>query len=166
MLTGLITEEFKDLHEAAIDEVIRGLGVTCRLIYKGGKWTPCPNCNVNPQTGKSTNTYKGGGPISFTTGVCPYCKGVGKIADENTEDLVLGVIWDQKQFMKTFIPVDGNYIQTVCRNTYFAELKRATQIIADISLLDYSRNIFERVGDPAFAGFRNAYVFVNWKRVG
>ncbi len=163
---GLITTEFTDLHEAAINEVIRGLGVNCRLIYKGSKWEPCTNCHTNPQTGQSTGVYKTGGPIPFTTGVCPYCKGVGRIVQENTEDVVLGVIWEQKQFMNTIVPVDGNQVQTICAAEYFTKLKRASQIIVDTNLSNYSQNIFQRVNEPSFAGFTHKFVFVNWKRVG
>ena len=164
MFSELITEEFKDVHEAAIDEVIRAFGANCRLIYKGGKWEPCPNCIVNPQTGKSTGIYKTGGPISFTTGLCPYCKSAGRIIEENTEDVTLGVVWDHKQFMSTVVPVDGNQIQTICRAEHYTKLKRASEIIADTTLQDYSRNIYQRMGDPIFAGFRNSFVICNWKR--
>ena len=165
MLTNIITSDFTDLHEAAIDEIIRGLGVNCRLIYKGSKWEPCPNCYVNPQTGKSTGTYKTGGPISFSTGVCPYCKSHGRVTTDTSEDIQMAVIWDQKQFMNTVVPVDGNQVQTIVQVEYFHQLKKATQIIIDTSLSDYSSNVFQRVGDPSFAGFTHKFVFLNWKRV-
>ena len=163
---GLITNEAKELYGEAIDELIRGLGVECLLLYKGAKWNPCSNCHVNPQTGQSTGTYKEGGPISFDTGVCPHCKGRGMIPLENTENIVLGVIWDDKKFMGTKINKGSQSVQTLCAVEHYPKLKATSQLIVDVNVMDYSKNTFERDGEPYFAGFGNSnYIFLTWKRV-
>lgn len=166
---GLISSSFKQLFTNAIDELLSdtGLTVPCRLIYAGTKQTICINCNFNAATGKSSGQYKTGGPIPFSAGVCPYCRGTGKTIDEQTETLYCAVIWDSKQFLGKF-PVDNpnEFVQTINKVTSYDEIKRANKIIIDTDLTIYLKNQFERVSEPSFVEFgSSSYIFTTWKRI-
>ncbi|MDO8643935.1 MAG: hypothetical protein Q7S00_03080, partial [bacterium] len=38
---------------------------------------PCTNCRLDPMTKLSKNLYKDGGPVHFSSGRCPVCRGAG-----------------------------------------------------------------------------------------
>ncbi len=167
IFSGMITDEAKALYKDAIDELIASLGVSCRLIYRGARWEACPNCHVNPQNGQSLGIYKEGGPISFETGVCPYCKGQGRISEENTEIVKMGVIWDSKEFLGIKnVETPEQYVQILCGVELYPKLKRAAEIIIDVDVEKYSRNRFKKQGDPYYAGFGDSsYIFLLCKRI-
>lgn len=167
---GLISTAFKQLFNDAIDEILSttGLTVKCTIVYAGSKSTECPNCLYSPATGKSSGKYKTGGPISFTTGICPYCHGQGRTIDEQTEDFYFGVIWDSKQFIgKAGVNNTNNeYVQTISKLSTFDNIKKANYILIDTANEAYSRNKFQRVNEPYFAGFNDGdYIFTLWKRI-
>jgi len=166
---GLISTAFKQLFNDAINEVLSttGLTVKCTITYSGSKSTECGNCFLNPMTGKSSGKYKTGGPIAFTTGICPKCHGLGRTIDEQTEDFYFGVIWDSKQFMGK-IPANNpeQYVQTISKLDSYDNIKRANFIIIDVDNAAYSKNKFQKAGEPYFAGFNDGdYVFTLWKRI-
>jgi hypothetical protein len=144
----------------------------CTIIYGDTKITFCPNCYVNPQTGRSTNRYRPGGPVSFASGkVCPYCSGLGNIEEEQTETLYLALIYDQKQWLpmghdKT-AQMGENYIQSLSKfSTTYMKLVRAKELIMDTSIEGYSRERYVRDGEPMPAGFGSSdYVVCMWKKV-
>jgi hypothetical protein len=165
--TGLITTEFKQIHTDMITELIRGCAVNCRLYYSGSKITQCPNCIVNIQLGKSSNRYKVGGPIPFTTGICPYCRGDGKIAIEETEDISLVVLWEPKSWIvKIIVNSPDEYIQTIGMwSTAYTKIKQAKEIVADTSIEDDTLNRFVRHGEPKPCGLGGSnFVVTMWKR--
>lgn len=166
---GFITSDFKQLFNNAIDSLLEdtALTVKCRIVYSGSKITPCNNCEINVMTGRSSGKYKVGGPISFTTGICPKCKNEGKLIDEKTEDFYMSVIWDSKKFIGNF-PVNNpnEHVQTISKLITFDNIKRANYIIIDFENKKYSQNKFERINEPFFAGFNDGnYIFTLWKRI-
>ena len=67
-----------DTHEWATDSFIDTLGKTCQLVYPP-KRTQCPNCFLDPRSGRSTNRYRSGGPVPFPNNtICPWCAGEGR----------------------------------------------------------------------------------------
>jgi hypothetical protein len=166
---GLISTAFKQLFVDAINEVLSNTGLTipCQLIYSGSKFILCNNCLFNPTTGKSSGRYKTGGPISFSAGICPKCKGGGKLLDEQTQTLYFGVIWDSKQWIgKLPVGNPNEYVQTISKAEYFDEIKRANSIIIDTDLSDYTKNKFERASEPYFVEFGSSdFIFTMWKRI-
>ena len=167
--TGLISADFKQLFVDAIDEILSNTGLTvpCTLIYSSSKITVCPNCHLNPMTGKSSGQYKTGGPISFSAGVCPYCHGDGKTISTSSETLYLAVIWDSKQWIGKFPVGNPNeFCQTISKSTTFDEIKRASHIIIDTTKTAYSKNKYERASEPSFVEFGSTdYIFTTWKRM-
>jgi DnaJ-class molecular chaperone len=167
---GLITSEFKALFNDAIDALLENTALTTKtqLIYSGSKITSCDNCLINMMTGRSSNKYKSGGPIPFSTGTCPKCSGEGKLIDEQTEYLYLGVIRDSKKFVGN-PPINNpnEHIQTVSKLSTYSKLKKANKLIVDVDNTNESRNIFERAAEPNFIGFNGGdYIITLWKRIG
>lgn len=165
--TGLITSEFKLMHQNMITELIRGLAVPCTLIYGDSVWTMCDNCSFSAILGRSSGIYLTGGPIAFSTGVCPKCKGVGRLATENTTSVSLVVLWDYKSWIMS-IPVHTPeaYVQTICAFSYFDDIKKAKEAIMDTNITDYTRNRFMRDGEPKPCGLgASNFAVTMWKRI-
>ncbi len=146
-----------------------GATVPCRLIYPQTKWTICPNCKINPVTGKSSGEYNGTGPKPFTKAPCPVCQGEGKSSVPETEDIYLMVIWDYKKWF----PIGFNlqtpegYVQTVSNITTMPKLKRAEKIILNTNIEEYVRHSFSREGEPNPCGCcvsDDVFIITMWKR--
>lgn len=163
---GIISAQLKSLYNYSIDEILRGLSVTCRLIYGDTIFTDCPNCIIDVASSKSANKYKSGGPISFTEGmICPYCDGAGMIGTESTEDVSLAVVWNYKNNMNLPVNFPNGSILTISPASLTSKLKQCKEIVLDTSLENIERHLFIRDGEPQPAGLgSHDYVFVNWKR--
>lgn len=168
--TGLISTELKTIFTNAIDEVLRGTSVPCRLVYSGTKFTKCPNCNFNSITGKSANTYLSGGPQPFSKGTCPFCNGDGRIAAENDDDIInLAVLWDYRKWFQVgqVVANPDGMIQVICSIALISRLKKAREIIVDTNLEKYVRHKFIRDGEPTPIGLGDdQYIISMWKRSG
>jgi hypothetical protein len=173
--SGIITSEMKTLYTNMIDALLEATALTlnCRLIYGGTKLTICPNCVYDPMSGKSSNRYKTGGPVSFPKGQqCPVCAGVGSIPTDTDEELSLMVIYDSLEWQK----MGGNnrtaqtgkeYTLTFSKLNTYTQLKQAKEIIIDTTTEETVVNRFVRVGLPEIYGFgASSYVMVKWERNG
>lgn len=168
--TGLITDEFKQLHIDAITEVIRGCSVPCQLIFGATKFTDCPNCIFDVGAGKSSNRYQANGPIPFNSGLCPYCNGIGKIADEQTESISLCPIYDYKSWIPDInsnVQSPYGFVQTLSAyNTTYSKLLQAKEILINTDQNSKVRSRFERYGEPQPCGLgSSAFVSTMWKRI-
>ena len=167
--TGLISDEFKQLHVDMITEVIRGCSVECTLIYGDTKFTDCPNCIYSPLTGASSNQYETGGPIPFTFGKCPYCNGKGKLATESTVDINLALIFDFKSWLpglSTPIQSPEGFVQSLSLFDTFEDLKNAKELVVKDGIEEYVRFRFERHGEPEPCGLgSHSFVTTMWKRI-
>lgn len=166
---GIITDQFKEMHQQAISEVIRGCQRPCRLIYRGSKFEDCPNCVYDPIGRKSSNRYESGGPMPFGVGICPMCQGTGKIESLITTDIDLCPIWDHRSWipqLSKVVNTPEGYVMTMSAITTYDELKEAAEVIIDTDAENYSRNKYVRHSEPEICGFGRAdFVFVLWKRI-
>lgn len=178
---GIITAEFKALHKDAIDALLEDTALTlpCRLYYGNTKWTDCPNCDMSPTSGMSTNRYTSGGPVPFPNGqICPYCNGRGRTEDEQTEDVYLGIIWDMKQWLKlgaigslaasASTNTGESYIQTVSKfSTTYEKIRQAKELVVDTDIAANVHLRYVRYGEPKPGGFgADNYVVTIWQRDG
>ncbi len=86
----------------ALDDLITELGKDCRLVYPP-RWNACVNCVYDPVGNKSSNHWLSGGPLPFSNGsTCPLCDGVGRRAEEITEDTKFLCAWEPRKF---FYPI-------------------------------------------------------------
>lgn len=77
-----------------------GLSRPCKLISKDRDKALCPNCIIDPISGKSSGRYKSGGQVNFPYGqLCPICNGVGFLFNSNECTIDLLVIYDYKNFL-------------------------------------------------------------------
>lgn len=168
----IITQQFKDTYSSMINAMLEDEAMTtpCRLIYESSKTEICPNCNINPVSGKSSGVYNGSGPISFIQGKCPVCLGEGKKILRPTEDLYLLAIWDMKKFWPSNLNIQTGevYVQTMCNISLMPKLKRAREIIVNTRIEDYVRHTFIRANEPELCGCclnsTDAFIFTNWRR--
>ena len=170
--TGILTTEFKSLFTDAIDELISSTGFAkpCRLIYGETLWTTCPNCVYDAVNNRSSGVYKAGGTLAFYHGVCPFCKGKGRIESDNTETIYLVPLWDYKDWVGwksgdlTRSPV--GYVQTISAMSTITKIKRAKEIVIDTDIEKYAHHKFTRDGEPTPIGFgTDAYIFTMWKAI-
>jgi hypothetical protein len=70
----------------------------CTLVFPP-KRTPCINC-IKPVGNSTTNTYKHGGPASFTFGNCPLCGGSSFKEVEITDTIRLRIYFEKSAWIK------------------------------------------------------------------
>jgi len=89
-----IPSDLIDEHEWVSDAFIDGpFGYDCILAYPPSD-SECPNCLYDPDSARSANIYKIGGPAPFPNHtVCPWCGGVGKLSIPITDNIRLRVYW-------------------------------------------------------------------------
>lgn len=170
--SGIITTELKTLFSNMIDALLESTALTlpCEFIYGITKWETCPNCNFNVSLGKSSNTYKSGGPIYFDHGICPVCKGEGRKEIPSTEsDIYMAIIYDHKKWLPmNFTPSSPETsIQTISSIELMPKIKRAKEIIVNTDIEAYVRQRYVIDGEPQPYGFGNdLYIATIWKRSG
>lgn len=145
-----------------------GLTTKCILNFGVSNMEICPNCIYDPGLKKSSNAYKNGGPVPFSSGqMCPYCYGVGWSGQEKTQTVYLAVIADNKKWINPpiNITIADNMIQTICNKTYYDSLKKCK----DMTVI-YSENIdnpkYSLYNDPTPAGLGDSnYIIAIWKNI-
>lgn len=167
----LITSELKQAYKQMIDSLIKegALSLRCKLIYENATRTQCSNCDIDPMSGRSSNLYKTGGPISFINGqICPVCNGDGYLLDSVEEVVHLLVLFQYKYWINfnTNINSPDGMIQTICGMELLPKIKNANRLIVDTQLDGLTRNYFTRFSDPEPAGFGDSsYIFTFWKKI-
>lgn len=160
--------QLKTLYNKHIDIILdkTGLTIPCTLVYESTKLTVCPNCIYDSMSKKSSNQYKGGGPIPFVNGqTCPYCLGVGTTSNQTAEDQTyFAVLTDSKNFVGA-VNIPDIAAQTICSIDYLDSIKKCSKIIFNTDIPNLTNNIFVRANEPAPVGLGdNKYIFTNWKR--
>lgn len=163
-----IPEEIFDIYNEVCDELISNdfIGKACTLYYKPNI-TECPNCIFDTFTGKSSNSYKAGGPISFTDSLCPWCNGEGTKETEVTESIRLRLYWSKKDWAKFSIPLTLNdaELMTIGTLTNMPKCKQAVYIRVITSQSNYGYWDFELSAEPFPHGFgKDRYFIAFWKR--
>jgi len=168
---NIITPELKALYKTFIDELLRtnSLSLPCKLIYEGSAFTECVNCNLDPISHKSANTYKSGGPIIFIDGqICPYCRGLGGTYAEAYDTTDFLVLFDYKywiNFNSKLHSPDG-LVQTISKFTDYQKVRSCNKIIIDTSIQNYTESYYQRNSEPEPCGFgESSYIFTYWKKI-
>ncbi len=169
----LISPLFKKTFTNAVNALLEDTAATvpCKLIYSSGKYESCPNCLINPVTGKSSGVYNGSGPISFSTNQCPYCLGVGKKEVKEEEEIYLMVVWDSKKWMQMASTIQNpeGFVQTFCNIDKMPKLKRAKEIYINTNIDNYIHAKYVRNGEPEPCGCcvgDEAFIVTMWKKAG
>lgn len=172
MFDQLITSEFKNIFNMAIDTIIAkdALSVPCKLQYSNEYQSLlCNNCEYDVISKLSANIYKSGGPTPFPDNhICPVCLGMGIVKTDSSEILYMAAIFDSKYFINwstDAINIAGGYVQTISHIEQLSKIRNATHIIFDTNLQNYGDYTYERAGDPTPAGLGdNRYFITMWKR--
>jgi hypothetical protein len=168
---NIITSQHKELYRAMIDSLFEDdvLALNCTLIYENADKIECPNCEIDPMSGRSANLYKTGGSLEFINGQqCPVCAGDGYLFNKKEESIKLLVLFDYKYWINfnSNIGVPDGTIQTISKIDILPKVKNANRLIVDSSLNGLTRNLFSRVSDPEPAGLGdNSYFFTFWKKI-
>lgn len=168
---NLITADLKQTYNNAISTLLAqsGLSLPCKLIYENNKKIECPNCEIDSMSGRSSNTFKTGGPIQFLDGqICPVCNGDGYRFESKEENIDLLVLFEYKywiNFNSNINSPDG-MIQTICSTNSLTQIKAANRLLVDTNLTGVTRNYFSRASDPQPAGLGDTnYLFTFWKKI-
>lgn len=157
-----IPQELFDLYYKTCDDFIDlNFGVSCILFY-GPNRDICPNCNYNPITKRSSNTYKSGGPIPFQDSICPYCDGVGFTEDEATETIKLRVYFTPKHWVKINMPLNINdsSIQIIGHIVDMPKIRNAKKIRVCAEQSGYMNFDYILAGEPVLHGFKRNKYFI------
>ena len=168
--TGLIGDDFVQLHIDMMTEIISACSVECTAIYGVTLYDDCPNCVFDPIGNKSANRYQTGGPAPFTVGQCPLCAGAGKIANEQTETICLAPIYDYKSWIPGItsnVQSPYGFVQTLSMfDDTYDTIRQVKEIILDTSLDSHVKARFEKHGEPYPCGLGHTKVVVAmWKRI-
>lgn len=168
---NIITPELKNLYKTFIDELLRtnSLSLPCKLIYEGSSFVECSNCNLDPISHKSANTYKIGGPISFVDGqICPYCHGLGGSYSEAYNIKNFLVLFDYKYWINfnSKIHNPDGLVQSISKFEDYQKIKSCNKIIIDTSIQNYTESYYQRNSEPEPCGLgESSYIFTYWKKI-
>jgi hypothetical protein len=173
--SGIISSDLQLIYNNAINALLESsssLSVPCRFVYEGTNSNLCPNCYFDYTTGRSSNTYVPGGPISFNQGQCPYCRGVGKLYEDSTEDIYMMVVWNYKDFVLWNIKQSTNLespeglAQTISAITTMDNVMKASYVILDTNITPYETQKFKRYAPPNPAGLgTDSFILTLWERI-
>jgi hypothetical protein len=167
ILQNLLTTEFKQLYNDAIDAIIdpsNGLVNRCILRYGGSvsQQTVCNNCLYDSISKLSSNIYNGNGPKPFSDGgVCPICLGSGSVSGQliAKEEIVnLAVIMDKKYFINVAntLNINDNHIQTLCKIDLVKKMQNAVELVLH-------GTSYQKASEPQYCGLaQHKYAFMLW----
>lgn len=168
---NIITPELKNLYKTFIDELLRtnSLSLPCKLIYEGSSFIECVNCNLDPISHKSANTYKTGGPLVFIDGqICPYCRGLGGSYSEAYDTTDFMILFDYKYWINfnSKIHSPDGLVQTISKFEDYQKIRSCNKIIIDTSIQNYTESYYQRNSEPEPCGFgESSYLFTYWKKI-
>ena len=151
-----------------LNEAILLFNRTCTLHYPP-RQQKCENCITNTIGGRSTNTFRSGGPIPFSRGTnCPLCGGSGFKEIDSQESVDLRIYYNRKDFIDVGFNVDipNNVIQTVGYADDYEKLTKAEELLVDVGKHDKGR--YKRISEPYNQGFKQnptQYIVIFWERV-
>lgn len=164
----MINSTFNKIFTDQIDRMfgVNGLSRPCKIISKDSKKTLCPNCVVDPISGKSSGRYKIGGPANFPYGqLCPVCNGVGLLINTNEDTIDLLVIYDYKKFLNfgTNVNIPEGSIQVIAKFQDLKKLQKANTLIVDTDAGYIPNNEYEPLSQPQPIGLgASDYLFMYW----
>lgn len=172
MFDNIITNNFKNLFNGAIDHLIssQGLAVPCSLVYDSLKQSLCPNCIFDSLQNRSANIYNDTGPAPFGhLSICPVCMGNGIIDMTNTEIIYLALIFDSKYWFnwnsKT-VNIGNNMAQSICNINLLPKIQNCKEIILDTTTSAYGDRRYSRSNEPEICGLGvHRYIITMWEKI-
>jgi len=161
--SNILTLEFKQLFNNAIDAILSDSGLTTECILKYGnefnQQNLCDNCILDTISRVSSNIYNNTGPSPFPDGgVCPVCLGIGMTKTVKEESIKLAVILDSKSFINVgdIAMVGNGVLQTICRIDLLSKISNART-------LTVSGSEYKRAGEPRTCGLaEHQYIVTFW----
>lgn len=89
----LSTEMVEEIYQPNISAIKHQLGRPVKVVWRENSMG-CPNCYYDGVNKKSSNRFREAGPIPFTKGTCPYCKGDGIITQTGQMEIKGNVNYD------------------------------------------------------------------------
>lgn len=161
-----IIDDYQWVMDSFIDDT--SLGTQCQLIYPPIP-SECPNCIIDPASGRSSGKYKSGGPIPFPANtICPWCGSEGSRLEPSTENIRLRTYPSQKDWQNIgmdFKDVAG-VVQIIGYMSDLPKVMRAQRLIIYIDLQDLCQWICEVASEGIPWGFGSRYFIMFLKRVG
>ena len=162
-----IPSEVFDIHEWVSDEFIDGeIGHVCTLNFPA-KREECDNCIYDPDTNRSSNIYKSGGPISFENhGTCPRCQGRGTLNLSVTDTIRLRIYWEPSDWKEIGATIANP--QAVCMvigyMTDLSKFERAKTVLLNDTVKGVRNYLAARDGEAQPWGFRQDRYFMQIMR--
>ncbi len=158
------------IDDTGIRQIIQGVqddfidlwGKNCRIVYPP-KLVECVNC--------ANGTWKNGGPMPFTYGLCPLCNSKsGYAAQEVSTTIKVLVAWRANQWIYPVknleIRVPNNYIETKGYYTDVPKIKNAEYMVV-LSPDGFAHYQFKLAGEPIDPGSisQGRYFVCPWTRI-
>lgn len=164
----MINATIKQIFKEQIDSLFGAdkLSLPCKLVSKDNKKTQCPNCIVDPITGRSSGRYKTGGALNFPYGqLCPVCNGIGFTFNVNEVNIDLLVVYDYKKWINfnvtTAIP--NGMIQTISKFEDLRKIQVADTLIVNTAI-NYPSQEYTKDSEPQPVGLGTSdYLYTFWK---
>jgi hypothetical protein len=167
-----LTPDLKQFMADAMDDGIANFGKTCLLVYPQ-RATQCPNCVWDSLAKKSKNIYKPGGPIPFTTGLCPVCGGNGLINEvSKTVPIKMIVEWNPKSFLYLIptntIQMPYGSCETLGYMSDIPSILQSRVMYVELPIVPIIRGRFELASEPTdpHSIAQGLFFRTAWKRIG
>jgi hypothetical protein len=151
------------------NEQVGGLGKTCLLVYPA-RYVPCPNCIIDPHSGRSTGRYRHGGPMPFQAGKCPMCQGEARQAQEVSEEITLLCNWEPKKFLTPIknLEVRAPYsvLETKGFLTDVPKILKTDHMVFQTPTSAYMRQKYKLASEPGDRSniIQGRYFICQWER--
>lgn len=166
----MINSTLKSLYKQQIDSLFGSdtLSLPCVLVSQDNKKTECPNCIIDPISGRSSGRYKTGGDVNFPYGqLCPICNGVGFLRTKSEVNIDLLVIYDYRKwinFNSTTSMPDG-LMQSISKFEDLSKIQSANLLIVDTNTSYFPSKEYIRDSEPQPIGLgSNDYLYTFWKQ--
>lgn len=166
-----LTQDIRNITQAALDDLLNELGKTCTLIYPP-IMENCVNCVFDSIGNKSANRWMNGGPFPFPEGgICPSCGGSGLRAEEYSEDILMSVISQPSKFWvkpPANVQIPAGTIQTKGFLTDLEKVQRARKMILQPEISHLVKYTYVLRGEPVDISniVPGRYFYCMWERVG
>lgn len=165
-----ISSDVRATLQTAFDDLVTEFGKDCELYYPP-RMNRCVNCVFDPVGNKSSNRWLNGGPMRFTSGICPMCNGQGRRAEEVTEVIKMSLIWEPKNFIipvpNVDIRVPFGVIQSRGYIKDIGKIQRASYVVMELPVSPAIRQRYTLRGEPGtpFSIVQARYFVATWERV-
>ena len=163
-----VSDNVIQIFQDGIDTLIAELGKNIELIYDPSI-IDCPHCIIDPIGNKPSNRFRPGNPIHYPDGRrCPYCNGVGKTEEKNSEILKVLIQLRPRDYRRFGISVQdpSALVRTKGFMTDIIKIQRAKEAIMDVQVNDILKIKCRKLRDPIPTGLRESrYAICFWERI-